>query len=113
MGTARVQIMDRLSLLDQFALVSVSSLLLGAHGAGLAWLIAMPKGSAVLEAMPLHLPRHVLCVDGWNHPRNLMDTIYGGLAHLSGQHHICLTGNASIAGATVPQLVVNFREHTI
>merc|ERR1712187_565417 len=113
MGTARVQIMDRLSLLDQFALVSVSNLLLGAHGAGLAWLVAMPLGSAVLEAMPLHLPRHVLCVDSWNHPRNLRDTIYGGLAHLSGQHHICLTGNGSAADRTRSQLVINFRDHII
>merc|ERR1739845_101058 len=37
----RVQVMDGLSLFDQFALVSASNVLLGAHGAGLSWLVAM------------------------------------------------------------------------
>ena len=60
-----------LPLLGQFELVATSDILFGAHGAGLAWLVALPEGSAVVEAMPMHLPRHVICVDGWNHLRSL------------------------------------------
>merc|ERR1712194_509166 len=101
--TVKIQRLEMLSLLGQFELVAGSDIMLGAHGAGLAWIVALPEGSAVLEAMPMNLPRHVICIDGWNHLRNLRDTIYGGLALLTGQHHICLTGNRSSAsGAAVP-----------
>lgn len=104
-----VQIMERLPLLKQLELVMGADILAGAHGAGLAWLVAMPHGSAVLEAMPSELPSYVLCVEGWDHPSNIRDGIYGGLARLAGQHHTCLRGNGS-AGTYA---VVNFREHPI
>eukprot|EP00435_Cladocopium_sp_Y103_P071121 s46_g36.t2 len=107
----RFQVLSRAleshSLLEQFALASQADVLVGAHGAGLAWMVAMNPGSAVLELMPENLPGYVACVDSWDHPRNLRHSIYGGLAHFVGQHHICIKGN----GTMPPSFEVNnFRE---
>ncbi|CAE8633388.1 unnamed protein product, partial [Polarella glacialis] len=106
--------METLSLLEQFSLVSKTDVLVGAHGAGLSWLVAMPPGSAVVEAMPAKLPGYIICIESWDQSRNLRDSIYGGLAHLAGQHHICMKGNYSDSYAfTVTETVDNFREHPI
>eukprot|EP00438_Fugacium_kawagutii_P012318 Skav221949 [mRNA] locus=scaffold195:529150:532846:- [translate_table: standard] len=48
-----------------------ADVMVGAHGAGLAWMVAMDPGSAVAELMPERLPGYVACVEGWDHPRNL------------------------------------------
>ena len=66
-------------------------------------------GSAVVELMPGNLPRFVMCVETWDHLRNQRHSIYGGLALLSGQHHICVPGNTSLADHEVR----NFREELI
>lgn len=96
---AKVRYMERLPLLEQIAVASSSDVLVGAHGAGLAWLVVMPRGSAIVEAMPSPLPSWLICIGRWDNVRNIRDTIYGGLAHLSGQHHICLAGgNDSVSG---------------
>ena len=113
-----VQDMASLPLLAQFALAADSDVLIGAHGAGLAWLVAMPDGAAVLEVMPRSLPRHIVCVESWDHARNLRDGIYGGLARVAGRHHICLTSNESSAeaAAMVPSdepWVDNFRHRQV
>lgn len=47
--------------------------------------------------MPSGLPGYVVCVESWDQPRNLRHSIYGGLAHLAGQHHACVRGNATEA----------------
>ena len=82
-----------------------ASVLLGAHGAGLAWMVAMEPGSFVVELMPASLPGYIACVETWDHLRNARHSIYGGLAHVAGQQHICIKGNG-----TVSFEVENFRE---
>merc|ERR1712014_474000 len=65
----RMQILEELSLLEQFAVVARTDILLGAHGAGLAWLVAMPRWSVVIEVMPSALPKTFACVEGWDSSR--------------------------------------------
>merc|ERR1712179_322220 len=114
-GTIHVQDMEVLSLVKQFAVVVRTDILAGAHGAGLAWLVAMPRWSAVVELMPSILPKFFACVEGWDSPSNLRDSIYGGLAHLANQHHICLRGQMPSVGADqrVSHDFVNFRDYPI
>ncbi|CAK9097064.1 unnamed protein product [Durusdinium trenchii] len=102
--------LESLSLLEQFSLASQADVLVGAHGAGLAWMVAMHPGSAVTELMPPTLPGYIACIETWDHPRNLRHGIYGGLAHTVGQHHICLRGNATALAD--PFEVDNFRERS-
>eukprot|EP00933_Yihiella_yeosuensis_P023819 TRINITY_DN18519_c0_g1_i1.p1 TRINITY_DN18519_c0_g1~~TRINITY_DN18519_c0_g1_i1.p1 ORF type:complete len:470 (-),score=57.33 TRINITY_DN18519_c0_g1_i1:339-1592(-) len=108
--------MEELNLMEQFTVLSNTDVLIGAHGAGLAWLVAMRPGSFVIEAMPADLPGFIICIDSWNHPRNVRDSIYGGLSRISHQHHICLRGNRTSGSEfAVPDTleVNNFREHPI
>eukprot|EP00434_Breviolum_minutum_P042981 symbB.v1.2.038281.t1/scaffold5881.1/size22790/2 len=87
----RLHALEAYSLLEQFTFASQADVLVGAHGAGLAWMVAMEPGSAVTELMPA-VPGYVACVESWDHPRNLRHSIYGGLAHFLGQRHICVKG---------------------
>eukprot|EP00439_Symbiodinium_sp_Y106_P052076 s1967_g6.t4 len=103
------QQLEKHALLEQFSLVAQTNILVGAHGAGLAWMVAMETGSAVVELMPGNLPRFVMCMESWDHLRNQRHSIYGGLAMLAGQHHVCVRGNTSLADHEVR----NFREELI
>ncbi|CAL1158329.1 unnamed protein product [Cladocopium goreaui] len=106
--TARLRSLSRFARAPGLRVLSraLADVLVGAHGAGLAWMVAMNPGSAVLELMPT-LPGYVACVDTWDHPRNLRHSIYGGLAHFVGQHHICIKGNGTMP---LSFEVDNFRE---
>ncbi|CAJ1443782.1 unnamed protein product [Effrenium voratum] len=77
-----------LSWVQQFHRFAHEQLLLGVHGAGLAWLFAMPRGSAVMEFRPRGAPTFLLaCSESWN-----VDgaETFGGLARLAEIHHICI-----------------------
>ena len=79
----------------------------GLSGSSLECILLL--GSAVVELMPGNLPRFVMCMESWDHLRNQRHSIYGGLAMLAGQHHVCVRGNTSLADHEVR----NFREELI
>merc|ERR1712118_547321 len=57
---ARAQRMEMMPLLEQFVLAASSNILVGSHGAGLAWSAVMPSGSSLLEVMPAELPGYIV-----------------------------------------------------
>ena len=80
----------------QWQLASGADILIGAHGAGLAWSAFMRAGSILIELLPfLHVLHEQLCrVErdeqiAWD--RTPMYA-YGGLALLMGLHHVCILG---------------------
>ncbi|CAE8612203.1 unnamed protein product [Polarella glacialis] len=91
---------------EQFRLFSHTDILVGAHGAGLAWLWAQRSGSATIEFRSRGSPFfYHRCGDRWN--ADVTET-FGGLAWLSGVHHICIRPHGH-----VPTLDVHDRDEDI
>merc|ERR1719235_1937913 len=61
--------LEGLQPIEQFELTSKASVLIGAHGAGLAWLANMEDTSAVLELHSCLAPNWILCTEEWNGDR--------------------------------------------
>lgn len=80
----------------QWQLASSANILIGAHGAGLAWGAFMPVGSVIIELMPhMQILHQQLCrvqpgeTMAWDATPMYA---YGGLSTLFGLHHACLIG---------------------
>ena len=84
----------------QLRLASLSDVILGPHGAGLAWSAFMASGRVLVELMPHMRALHSqLCRSSdWG---STPMYAYGGLSLLAGIHHICLLGQAA-PGAPSP-----------
>ncbi|CAK9028102.1 Kinesin-like protein KIF1C, partial [Durusdinium trenchii] len=81
----------------QWKLASQANILMGAHGAGLAWSAFMHAGSILVELLPfLHVLHDQLCRVGDGEDGAAWDSTpmyaYGGLALLTGLHHVCILG---------------------
>jgi len=75
----------------QWRLASLADVLVGPHGAGLAWAVFLARGRVLVELMP-----HMWALAGQLCRGSGMDSTpmyaYGGLALLAGLRHICLIG---------------------
>jgi len=78
----------------QFHAFASTDILLAAHGGVLGWIWALRRGSAVIELRGQETPVWVPCSEGWNLDSN---EIFGGLAKMSGVHHICVRTSTSQA----------------
>eukprot|EP00419_Tripos_fusus_P063920 CAMPEP_0172923216 /NCGR_PEP_ID=MMETSP1075-20121228/209309_1 /TAXON_ID=2916 /ORGANISM="Ceratium fusus, Strain PA161109" /LENGTH=331 /DNA_ID=CAMNT_0013783657 /DNA_START=103 /DNA_END=1095 /DNA_ORIENTATION=- len=89
-------------LIKQAAIMSTTEVLVGAVGAGLAWLVVMRSGSQVLEWLPQGVPESLYrCSEAWNADSFGM---FGGLGRLAGVDHVCLRSEATAAAPTMPEL---------
>ena len=79
---------SELSFTEQFSVSFESDVLVGAHGAALAWVLAVQ--SSLIELVPQIGEYLLRCSGLWD-----SDTfsLFGGLARLAGNHHICLNDN--------------------
>eukprot|EP00933_Yihiella_yeosuensis_P031344 TRINITY_DN24901_c0_g1_i2.p1 TRINITY_DN24901_c0_g1~~TRINITY_DN24901_c0_g1_i2.p1 ORF type:complete len:241 (+),score=19.06 TRINITY_DN24901_c0_g1_i2:175-897(+) len=78
--------MEKLALVEQFRFSAGLDILIGATGAGLAWMISMVPGSSVIVLMSCDTPFEITCSGIWDRDKA---QAYGGLAALAGHHHIC------------------------
>ncbi|CAE7221370.1 Kif1c, partial [Symbiodinium pilosum] len=93
---------------QQWQLASSADILIGAHGAGLAWAAFMPAGSVMIELMPhMQVLHQQLCrvkpgeTIAWDATPMYA---YGGLSALMGLHHICIIGLPTAALPSRPSL---------
>uniref|UniRef100_A0A7S4SAQ0 Glycosyltransferase 61 catalytic domain-containing protein n=1 Tax=Alexandrium monilatum TaxID=311494 RepID=A0A7S4SAQ0_9DINO len=80
------------TVVQQAAVLASTDVLVGAVGAGLAWLVAMRPGGQVLEWLPRGVPPSLYrCSEVWN-----ADTLgmFGGLGRLADVDHVCLRSEA-------------------
>lgn len=96
--------LGRWSVVEQWRVASGARILLGAHGAGLAWAAFMEVGSVLVELMPYMKALHQqLCrvkrgeVVAWDATPMYA---YGGLALVAQLHHACILG---LPGPGAPQ----------
>eukprot|EP00415_Alexandrium_ostenfeldii_P003260 UN3260 len=86
-----------LAAVDQLRLAAGMRLMFGAHGDGLSWSTFMGEGAALIEAVPGRDMGFQACVEGIDeNPRG----IFGGLARLAKQTHICFLNAQSKISTT-------------
>ena len=90
---------EDLTYADQVSVAANTQILVGAHGAGLAWtMFQKANTSCLVELIPSLTGKALnkvtgLCAnpESWN--TNPL-TLYGGASRLSSVHHVCLNSNA-------------------
>lgn len=92
LGSVHVADLADLAPPEQLRLVGSMGMVFGAHGDGLSWIIFAGEGAALLEAVPGRDRGFQVCVEGLNENPS---GIFGGLARLARQIHVCWLNPAS------------------
>ncbi|KAF4659666.1 5-azacytidine induced [Perkinsus chesapeaki] len=109
---ARIEKLSRKqSLLEQAKIIGSVNVIIGAHGAGLSWMMFASPPAAVIELVAAEVPETILTCSGqWNKDKF---SIYGGMARLVGVHHICLRMRTRLREVLTLQEVSTWRSWDI
>merc|ERR1712232_927480 len=91
------QVEQPLSLAAQLSLAALTDVIVGPHGAGLAWAAFLADGRVLVEIMPRMRVLHTQLCNGPAWDATPMYA-YGGLSLVVGVRHVCLVG-APLEGA--------------
>eukprot|EP00928_Gymnodinium_smaydae_P032415 TRINITY_DN23483_c0_g2_i2.p1 TRINITY_DN23483_c0_g2~~TRINITY_DN23483_c0_g2_i2.p1 ORF type:complete len:242 (+),score=29.89 TRINITY_DN23483_c0_g2_i2:526-1251(+) len=89
------------SWLEQFRLIAQSDVFIAVGGGALGWIWALPANGAAIELRAPGSPHWLPCSGRWDADEKEM---FGGLAKLSGVHHLCLRLNNRDGTEAVAQL---------
>lgn len=89
-----IQEFENLSIVEQFLLAYMSDVLIGSHGAGLAWNLFMPPSSMLIELIPQNSNHGCFpCQERYAIGSQRTWTMFSEIAQLRGANHFCFRVN--------------------